>query len=224
MEPNPYASPTCHPIDQATKSKPSWLTFYFAYPFTLGAFLMCATLPYACSEGHFHTDCRTAIKLLLAESATTAILGIMAISSLDATLGRAVCFSHLVVTGAMLPMLVRLYWRDIRYTHILPTLLTFACVDLLLLHSAFRRFERSSWRANLTHGMILLLDAGIIIDEYLRPYSGWFKLGSVLRELCLDFGQGIICVLLWLRMRDVRRESRLEQSQETENCDSAKPL
>ncbi|HVW36109.1 MAG TPA: hypothetical protein VHB99_02350 [Pirellulales bacterium] len=218
MHLNPYASSTEQP-KQATQRTP----LMFVQPFVLGAFLMCATLPYANLEGHFHADYQTAMKFLLAESATTAILGIAAFSAMHGKLGRAVCVSQLVVAGTMIPMLVHTRWYA-RFTYILPTLLAFACVNLLLLHFALRRFERSSWRAHENLAAIIFVDVGIILAEYLRPSLTWFKLENLLRELCLDFGQGTVCLLLWLRVRDVRREWRLEQRQETEDCDSTIPL
>lgn len=211
MQPNPYASPAEQP-DQAKQRTP----LMFVQPFALGAFLMCATLPYANLEGHFHADYETAMKFLLAESATTAILGIAAFSAMRGKLGRAICVSQLVVAGTMVPMLVHTRWYA-RYTYILPTLLAFACINLVLLHFALRRFDRSSWRAHWTLAAITMVDVGIIFAEYLRPSLTWFKLENLLRELCLDFGQGTVCLLLWLRVRDVRREWRLEQEEAGEH-------
>jgi len=111
----------------------------------------------------------------------------------------------------MLPVLLRLHWH-IQYTYILPTLLTFACVDLLLLHFALRRFERTARLAHWTLAAMLIVDAGIIVvaASYMDFYAKqpWFIV--LLRMVGLQLGHGTVCVLLWLRARQVRSEKAQE--------------
>jgi len=230
MKPNPYASPV-----ETSDAEVRW-PFLRSLSLLLGLFLLFSAVQWTWGSGFIFLPqgSEAALKILLSESAVVAALGAVSFSALvNASgkparlmrLGRAICIAHLIVTGTMLPMLLRLRWHA-GYTPIVPTIAAFGWIELTLLHFALRRFEQSSRLANWTLGVIVVVAVGAVAVPAVyidRRYGGPTRLAGLIRLISVQPGLGLVCVLEALRVLKIHRswqvaEPTYEPEQAPEEC------
>jgi len=214
---NPYASPAGPPCDQGRAPLATPLVFVACLFAHFGTLICIWDHYYGYGEGPLYTRWRWwrwyfSDIVLLPETVVLAISGIAAFTMLARAkpvrliyLGRAICIAQLIA-----PVLMSLMDRRLHGVGVIKCTLWLACANAVTLHLALRRFEQRRGLALWSLGMILILGAALVVQQF-RPFTGPFA-GNWkehwIGKHCFMLGQAFLCLLFALRVREVHRTWR----------------
>ena len=227
MQPNPYASPAEQSTDQGRAPLATPLVFVACLFAHFGTLICIWDHYYVYGEGQRYTRWRWYFSdmVLLPESVVLAIAGIVGFTMLARArssrliyLGRAICIAQLIA-----PVLMSLLDRRLHGVGVIKCTLWLACANAVTLHLTLRRFEQRRGLALWSLGMILILGAALVVQQF-GPFTGPFAAPPKYYwygEHFFMLGQAFLCLLLALRVREVHRTWRsVEESHDRGRVDA----